>query len=43
MVTTTPTTTAIAISISGDKCSAKKHKEINIFIQYVIKGRVYLL
>ena len=33
MVTTTPTTTAIAISISGDKCSAKK---ISIF-QYLIK------
>ena len=32
MVTTTPTTTAIAISISGDKCSAKKiKKSISLF------------
>ena len=36
MVTTTPTTTAMAISISGDKCSAKegtkKYVKVSIFL-----------
>ena len=37
MVTTTPTTTAIAISISGDKCSAKKNQNLKMSLHFFAK------
>ena len=47
MVTTTPTTTAMAISISGDKCSAKegtkKYVKVSIFFGSICGSNMIFL